>query len=98
MKKIVLCSVLPVLFIACRKSDNPKIPELTRVPVMKLTPVAGSDGSIDLAGNPANFKANFDVGMLFPEDQKPQKVDIVVRKNGAGAIKIVKSDVSTYPT
>ena len=98
MKKIILYSLLPVLFIACRKSDNPKIPDLTRVPVMKLTPVAGSDGSIDLAGNPANFKANFDVGMLFPEDQKPQKVDIVVRKNGTGAVKLVKTDVSTYPT
>lgn len=98
MKKIILYSLLPMLFIACRKSDNPKLPDLTRVPVMKLTAVAGSDGSIDVAGNPANFKANFDVDMLFPEDQKPQKVDIVVRKNGAGTVKVVKADVSTFPT
>ncbi len=97
MKKIVLYSLLPLLFVACRKDDNAKIPELGRVPVMKLVAVANSDGSIDVAGNPATFKANFDVSMLFPEDLPPQKVDVVVRKNGAGAVKVIKTDVSTYP-
>jgi len=99
MKKILAYSLLPVLILAfsCRKADNPKIPELTRVPVMKLTVVAASDASIDVAGNPAVFKANFDVGLLFPEDVKPVKVDVVVRKNGTGAVKVVKADVSTYP-
>src|SRR6478672_10601851 len=98
MKKIVLYSLLPLLIVACRKDDNPKIPDLVRVPVMKLAPVANSDGSIDVAGNPAIFKANFDVSMLFPEDVKPSKVDVVVRKNGAGAVKVIKADVSTFPT
>jgi hypothetical protein len=98
MKKIVLYSLLASLFVACRKDDNAKIPDLIRVPVMKLAAVANSDGSIDVAGNPANFKANFDVSMLFPEDVKPAKVDVVVRKNGAGAVKLVKADVSNFPT
>jgi len=98
MKKYIVYSLLPLLIVACRKEDNPKIPALTKVPVMKLVAVAGSDGSIDVANNPANFKANFDVSMLFPEDTPPQKVDVVVRKNGAGTVKLVKADVSTYPT
>lgn len=100
MKKSIIYSFLAalMLFTACRKSDNPQIPELTRVPVPKLTVVANSDQSIDVANNPANFKANFNVDMLFPEDVKPQKVDVVVRKNGAGAAKLVKADVSTFPT
>src|SRR5258706_8991584 len=98
MKKIVLYSLLPLLIIGCRKDDNPKIPELTRVPVMKLSVVANSDGSIDVAGNPAAFKANFNVDLLIPEDVKPQKVDVVVRKNGAGAVKVIKTDVSSFPT
>lgn len=98
MKKYILYSLLPLLVIACRKEDNPKIPALTRVPVMKLVAVAGSDGSIDVANNPANFKANFDVSMLFPEDAPPQKVDVVVRKNGAGTVKLVKANVSTFPS
>jgi hypothetical protein len=97
MKKIILYSFLALVFVACRKSDNPKIPELTRVPVMKLTAVANSDGSIDVAGNPAAFKANFNVDMLAPEDIKPQKLDVVVRKNGAGIVKVIKTDISSYP-
>jgi hypothetical protein len=100
MKRILIYSLLPLLVFAfaCRKSDNPKIPELTKVPVMKLTTVPGSDASIDVAGSPANFKASFNVDMLFPEDAKPAKVDVVVRKNGNGAIKVVKTDVTTFPT
>ncbi|HET6994693.1 MAG TPA: hypothetical protein VFI06_06910 [Chitinophagaceae bacterium] len=100
MKRILIYSLLPLLVFtfACRKSDNPKIPELTRVPVMKLATVPGSDPSIDVAGNPANFKANFNVDMLFPEDQKPAKVDVMVRKNGNGAVKVVKTDVASFPT
>jgi len=97
MKKYIIYSLLPLLIVACRKEDNPKIPALTKVPVMKLVAVAGSDGSIDVANNPANFKANFDVSMLFPEDAPPQKVDVGVRKNGGGTVKVVKADVSTYP-
>ncbi len=100
MKRILIYSLLPLLVfsLACRKSDNPKIPALIRVPVMKLTAVPGSDASIDVAGNPATFKANFNVDMLFPEDQKPAKLDVVVRKNGNGAVKVVKTDVSSFPT
>jgi hypothetical protein len=98
MKKILIYSLLPLLMIGCRKDDNPKIPELTKVPVMKFVVVAASDASIDVAGNPAVFKANFNVDMLFPEDVKPQKVDIVVRKNGGAVVKLVKADVSAYPT
>jgi hypothetical protein len=99
MKKSIIFSFLAAMVLfACRKSDNPKIPELTEVPVPKLTAVANSDQAIDVANNPANFKANFDVGMLFPEGTKPQKVDVVVRKNGTGAAKVVKADVTTFPT
>lgn len=100
MKKSIIFSFLAAMVLfACRKSDNPKLPELTRVPVPKLTVVANSDQAIDVINNPADFKGNFEVGMLFPEDViKPQKVDVVVRKNGKGAVKVFKADVTTFPT
>jgi hypothetical protein len=99
MKKSIIFSFLAAMVLfACRKSDNPKIPELTRVPVPKLTVVANSDEAIDVVGNPANFKGNFNVGLLFPEDVKPQKVDVVVRKNGTGTVKVFKADVTAFPT
>jgi hypothetical protein len=98
MNKTILYTVFAALLLfACRKSDNPRLPDLTRVPVPKLTAAANSDVSIDVAGNPATFKANFNVGLLFPEAEAPQKMDVVVRKNGTGAVKVIQSDVSTYP-
>lgn len=98
MKKLIVYSLIVLTAFACRKSDNPRMPELTRVPVPKLTVAAGSDAAIDVSANPASFKAVFDVGLLFPEDAKPQKMDVVVRKNGAGPAKLVKAEVSTWPT
>lgn len=99
MNKTFLYTIFAtLLLVACRKSDNPRLPELTRVPVPKLTAAPNSDISIDVAGNPATFKADFNVGLLFPEAEAPQKLDVVVRKNGTGAVKVIQTDVSTYPT
>ncbi len=97
-KTILYTFFAALLLVACRKADNPKLPDLIRVPVPKITAAPNSDVSIDVAGNPATFKANFNVGLLFPEAEAPQKMDVVVRKNGTGAVKVIKSDVSTYPT
>jgi len=100
MKKIVLYSLLAVtVLVSCRKSDNPKVPGLTRVPVPKIVTVANSDAVIDVSNNPALFKGKFDVGLLFPQDIAPQKFDIVIIKNGNKAIvKTFKTDVTTFPT
>lgn len=97
-KTLIYTFFAALLLVACRKSDNPRLPELIRVPVPKLTAAPNSDISIDVAGNPATFKANFNVGMLFPEAETPQKIDVVVRKNGTGAAKVIQSDISTFPT
>ncbi|MEO6719748.1 MAG: hypothetical protein ABIN67_05240 [Ferruginibacter sp.] len=100
MKKTILYSLLAstVLF-SCRKGDNPKIPELTRVPVIKIAPVANSEAVIDVSNNPANFHGQFDVGLLFPQEAPPQKMDIVVIKNGNRAlVKTLKTDVTTFPS
>jgi hypothetical protein len=62
MKKIVNISIyivtMAVLLVACRKEDNPKIPELTRFPLPLLQKVAGTDQVIS-AQNPASFSAKF---------------------------------------
>ncbi|MCW3089858.1 MAG: hypothetical protein JWP81_927 [Ferruginibacter sp.] len=100
MKKVFLYSLLftSVLY-SCRKSDNGKVPALTRVPVPSITAVTNSEAVIDVSKDPALFKGTFDVGLLFPQDIPPQKMDIVVIKNGNKSIvKTIKADVTTYPT
>jgi hypothetical protein len=53
--------------------------------------------AIDLL-NLAGFSGKFKVDIYFPGATPPDKVDIVVRKNGSNAnVKLVKKDVTTLP-
>ncbi|MGN6493662.1 MAG: hypothetical protein ACTHLE_16795 [Agriterribacter sp.] len=100
MNKVIFLNILAVAlaFASCRKSDNPEIPELTRVPVPNLILKDGSDDQISPA-NPAGFNAEFDVDVFFKDDIPPQKFDVVVIKNGdKGSVKVLKSDITTFPT
>jgi len=48
--------------------------------------------------NLAGFSGKFKVELYFPGATPPDKVDIVVRKNGSNAnVKVVKKDVTTLP-
>ena len=101
MKKIIV-SILVLVSIcnySCRKEDNPILPELQgNIPVPKLVPDPNSELVIDMTRNPATFAGKFDVGLLYPND-KPQKMDIVVIKNGDKTnVKTFKTDVATFPT
>jgi len=101
MKKIIVCLlvIVSICNYSCRKEDNPILPELQgNIPVPKLVPDPTSELVIDMTRNPATFAGKFDVGLLYPND-KPQKVDIVVMKNGDKAnVKIFKADVTALPT
>jgi len=101
MKKIIVCLlvIVSICNYSCRKEDNPILPELQgNIPVPKLVPDPTSELVIDMTRNPATFAGKFDVGLLYPND-KPQKVDIVVMKNGDKAnVKTFKADVTAFPT
>ena len=101
MKKIIV-SILVLVSICnygCRKEDNPILPELQgNIPVVKLVPNPNSELVIDMTKDPATFAGKFDVGVLY-ENDKPQKMDIVVIKNGDKSnVKTFKTDVSAFPT
>ena len=101
MKKIII-SILVIVSIcnySCRKEDNPILPELQgNIPVPKLVADPNSELVIDMTKDPKTFAGKFDVGLLYPND-KPQKMDIVVIKNGDKAnVKTFKTDVAAFPT
>lgn len=100
MKKIITYSLLAAitLLTACRKEDNPKIPTLSRVPVVSVTADPTADLTIS-ATNPATFSGKFKVDLFFKDDVKPTKVDIVVIKNGVpGSVKMFSAGLTTFPT
>jgi hypothetical protein len=98
MKKIVIASVFIVTaFNACRKSDNPKLPDLTQVPVVVFIQDATSDKFISPI-SPATFKSKFTIEPLFETDIKPANVDVVVMKNNnTNNVKVLKAGVTSLP-
>lgn len=100
MKKILSYGLLLmiVLFSACRKADNPKIPVLERVPVPSLSVVSGSSNVI-APSDIANYVGKVNVDVFFKSDILPKKMDLVIFKNNdTSGQKILKADITTFPS
>src|SRR5688500_4109137 len=100
MKRSIIYSLMAALVIVsgCRKEDNPKLPDLTRVPTPLIT--------IDVTANqvisfqePEKFVGKFIVYLYFKNDIKPKKFDVLIMKNGnKNNHKVFKTDITTFPT
>ena len=98
MIRFNLIVLMVFVFASCRKSDNPKLPDLARVQVAVLTPDPSSDAFINPV-NPASFHTKFAVEVLFENDGAPKSADVVVMKNNNTAnLKVVKADITSFPT
>ena len=102
MKKIIAYSFLlfsiAAVFSACRKEDNPKIPGLEKFDWLPLI-VKDQTTNISIPGqNPTSFTGKFTIDKYFEADVNPQKVDVVVIKNGdKTTVKTLKADVTSFP-
>jgi hypothetical protein len=95
---IILSFLLALFFVSCRKEDNPKLPDLTRVPVPIITKDATGDDVIS-GQNPEAFSGKFVVDMFFETDVRPEKIDVVVIKNDDKTnVKTIQAGVTTFPT
>lgn len=100
MKSSIIFSFLfATVFIAgCRKNDNPKVPDLIRVPLPLITLKDGSDTKIS-GSDPTSFKATFDVDTYYKDGDKPKQYDIVVIKNNdISNPKTIQAGVTSFPT
>lgn len=102
MKNLISYSIFSLLLLlgACRKSDNPKIPTLTRVPVPNLVQGTGDQAiSSTTYAQTVAFSTSFAVTLKFPNDIPPSKMDVVVRKNGDNTkVKIWQAGITSWPT
>jgi hypothetical protein len=95
---IIFSFILATVLVAgCRKNDNPRVPELTEVPLPNITL---TDGELRIPGDdPASFAASFDVDVYYKQGLQPKSMDIVVVRNGDRANpKVLQADVTTFPT
>ncbi len=95
---IIICFLSVLLFGSCRKEDNPKLPDLIRVPLPLITLDPTGDASIS-AQDVNAFTGKVIVDIYFKNDTKPQKFDLVAMKNGdPSTVKILKEGITTFPT
>jgi hypothetical protein len=90
---------LTIAFAGCKKDDGPirSSVVIKDVPVVSTKIESTGSQAIDML-NLAGFSGKFKVDIYFPGAKPPDKVDIVVRKNGSNAnVKVVKKDVTTLP-
>jgi hypothetical protein len=90
---------LMITFAGCKKDDGGvrKSVVIKDVPVVSTKIESTGSQAIDLL-NLAGFSGKFKVELYFPGATPPDKVDIVVRKNGSNAnVKVIKKDVTTLP-
>ena len=90
---------LMIAFAGCKKDDGGvrKSVVIKDVPVVSTKIESTGSQAIDML-NLAGFSGKFKVDIYFPGAKPPDKVDIVVRKNGSNAnVKVFKKDVTTLP-
>jgi hypothetical protein len=90
---------LIIAFAGCKKDDGGirSSVVIKSVPVVSTKIESTGSQAIDLL-NLAGFSGKFKVELYFPGATPPDKVDIVVRKNGSNTnVKVVKKDVTTLP-
>lgn len=102
-KKINILAALTlgliIAFAGCKKDDGGirSSVVIKSVPVVSTKIESTGSQAIDLL-NLAGFSGKFKVELYFPGATPPDKVDIVVRKNGSNTnVKVVKKDVTTLP-
>lgn len=95
---IIFSFLFAVIFISgCRKDDNPKVPDLTKVPIPLLTLDSTSDTKIS-GLDPAGFQAKFAVDVYFKNGELPKQLDLVVVKNDDAAnAKTVLANITSWP-
>jgi hypothetical protein len=90
-------------FTSCSKDDGPipKRVQIEDVPAMTMNLEPQKTNNVDTikVATPAAFTGKFRVAMVFPDQEKPSKVDIVVRKNASASnVRIFKAGITSFPT
>lgn len=95
---IVMLAVGITVFYACRKNDNPKLPDgVSKRQVPQLT----QDNTKDLliqSDNLPDFKTAFNVALYFPTGDQPKTTDVVVAMNGRyNNVKVAQGGITSLP-
>ncbi|RAJ75485.1 hypothetical protein CLV59_10999 [Chitinophaga dinghuensis] len=99
MKKLnsLMIMLLAVcLFFACRKNDNPKLPDgIVKSVLPQLSITGGGDVIIQQM---SAFKTNIGIALYFPNGEQPQKMDLRVIYNGNyNNVQTLQANITSFP-
>ncbi|MBC7850309.1 MAG: hypothetical protein H7Y31_11265 [Chitinophagaceae bacterium] len=100
-KFMALAIGVAIAFTACTKDDGaiPNRINIEEVPAVSTNLETGGTTANIAFANQAAFSGKFKVSLFFAGATPPDKVDVVVRKNGvAASVKVFKTDVTSLPT
>ncbi|CAL1521394.1 hypothetical protein [Chitinophaga sp. MM2321] len=84
------------VFYACRKNDNPKLPE--GIDQGLFPQLVQSDSGDVLIQDVSKFASSFSVDVYFKDGPKPKKMDIrVVYNDNYTNVKTLQADVTSFP-
>ncbi|MGN7819709.1 hypothetical protein ACTJJB_06235 [Chitinophaga sp. 22536] len=96
---ITMLAVGVVIFYACRKNDNPKLPDgVSNRQVPQLTQDK-SKAVLIQSDNLPDFSTAFNVALYFPTGVQPKATDVVVAMNGKyNNVKVLQGGIGSLPT
>lgn len=99
MKSSILYSLafMALLITACRKNDNPRVPEFDKVPMPVMA--LGEDETNKIPGaDPLAFESSFSVDLNYKNGDAPKQFDVVVIRNGDKSnVKVLQAGVTSFP-
>lgn len=95
---ITMLAVGVVIFYACRKNDNPKLPDgITTRQVPQLTQDK-SKAILIQSDNLPDFSTAFNVALYYPTGVQPKSTDVVVAMNGRyNNVKVLQGGITSLP-
>ncbi|MBV8254954.1 MAG: hypothetical protein JO154_20305 [Chitinophaga sp.] len=97
LNSLMIMLLATCIFFACRKNDNPRLPEgIVKSVLPQLSITGGGDVIIQQM---SAFKTNIQVALYFPNGEQPQKMDLRVILNGNyNNIQTIQANITTFPT
>lgn len=96
---LYLSLIIALIFTGCTKDDG-AVRRNILIDAVPQPKIAKNGGSTNISmANLAGFAGKFDVSLLYPNDIKPLKMDVVIRKNANNTnIKVYQAGVKVFPT
>jgi hypothetical protein len=97
IKFLLAFSLVASIFLGCTKHDGSTPLDIESVPAINVVKKSGN-AAIDMV-TLKDFNATYTVSLLYPGNIQPEKIDVVIRKNGDNSnVKVLAAGITSFPS